>query len=349
MITTDCLQVLCSHLDLHTILSLLWTSQAIRSQIREIQPRIHDYVSFTLHEPSPSSLWKYVQLQSTSIRILDYANCGVWSPDALLMAFACYNVIYVWSQVTNQLVSTLTGHCDDIQTLAWSSDGLRLASCSNDHTILIWSGSSIKHILCEHSQTVWSIAFSADNTRLVSGSNDGKVCIWDMTTGLLIQVWQKADTPVHLVSISSDGVLVAIATNECTSYLWETLTSVTHTLPRHDAWLSSLTFSPDETQLVLGYDDGLVRIYNVHTLSLAVFIDSGPSWYRSTCLIAFSPNGSQIIRRFGDITIFNAATGTRLKTLDNYEGKCVLALQWSQHCISVITTKRKKIQLTHHK
>ena len=349
MITTDCLQVLCSYLDLHTILSLLWASQRVRSQIREIQPRIHDNVSFRLHEPSPQSLWKYMQLQSISIQFPAYANCGVWSSDALLMAFACDDVIYVWSQVTNQLVSTLIGHCDDIQTLAWSSDGLLLASCSNDHTILIWSGSSIKHILCEHSQTVWSIAFNADNTKLVSGSTDGKVCIWDMTTGLLIRVWQRAETHVHLVSISSDGVLVAIATNECTSYLWDTSTGITHTLHRHDAWLSSMTFSPDQTRLVLGYDDGLVRIYNVHTLSMTVLIHSGPIWYRGTCLIAFSPDGSQIIRRFGDIAIFNAATGTRLKTLDYNRGKCVLALQWSQHCISVITAKREKIQLIHHK
>jgi hypothetical protein len=114
MITTDCLQVLCPHLDLHTILSLLWTSQGVRSQSKEIQPRIHDRVLFQLHEPSLPSLWKHIQLESISIQFQTYAKCGVWSPHTLLMAFSCHKVIYIWSKVTNQLVSTLTGHLNDI-------------------------------------------------------------------------------------------------------------------------------------------------------------------------------------------------------------------------------------------
>ena len=346
MITTDCLHVICPHLDLHTILALLWSCQGIRSQIKEIQPRIHDNVLFRLHEPSPQSLWKHIQLETISIQFQTYAKCGVWSPHTLLIAYSCHKVIYIWSKVTHQLVSTLK-NLNDIQTLAWSSDGSLLASGSNDHAIVIWSGSSIKHRLCGHNKTVYSVAWSADNTKLVSGSTDGKVCLWDMTTGSLSQVWKREDEDtLSMVSISSDGSVVAIASLQSTSYLWHTSTGVTHVLPRTNEWLSSMTFSPDNTRVVFGYDTGLIRIYHVHTPSLLLSIEPESTLHRYNCLTAFNPDGSKIIRRHRDLTILDANTGIRLKTMNPTQASdidCVLDLQWSSNCISVLTAKINKI------
>ena len=42
--------------------------------------------------------------------------------------------------------STLMGHTDDVNSVAWSPDGTRLASGSDDKTVRIWEASTGKEL-----------------------------------------------------------------------------------------------------------------------------------------------------------------------------------------------------------
>src|ERR1051325_2707435 len=68
----------------------------------------------------------------------------------------------------------LRGHTDNIGGIAWSPDGLYLASPSDDKTIRIWharSGACV-HTLQGHTEPVRSVAWSPDSQRLASASDD---------------------------------------------------------------------------------------------------------------------------------------------------------------------------------
>jgi WD40 repeat protein len=78
---------------------------------------------------------------------------------------------------------TLEGHTLMVNTLAFSPNGARLASGSNDGTIKLWDPRTGEEVLTlrGHNSGVLSLAFSPDGHRLVSGSIDHTAKIWDAT------------------------------------------------------------------------------------------------------------------------------------------------------------------------
>ncbi len=71
-----------------------------------------------------------------------------WSPDGTRFAVGATrnygrspaktdHSVRIWS-ADHQLLATLDGHTDDVNTIAWSPNGKILASGSNDKTIRLW-------------------------------------------------------------------------------------------------------------------------------------------------------------------------------------------------------------------
>jgi WD40 repeat protein len=87
-----------------------------------------------------------------------------------------------------ELEYTLTGHSDDVKSVAFSPDGKILASGSRDNTIKLWDVATRRLIatLTGHSFGVISVAFSPDGKILVSGSSDRTIKLWDVATRRLI-------------------------------------------------------------------------------------------------------------------------------------------------------------------
>ena len=77
-------------------------------------------------------------------------------------------------------LKTLEGHLLQVLSVAYSPDGTRIISGSEDNTIKIWdanTGECLK-TLEGHSGWVRSVAFSPDGTKIISGSFDDTIKIW---------------------------------------------------------------------------------------------------------------------------------------------------------------------------
>ena len=79
----------------------------------------------------------------------------------------------IWDSATGKELFSLKGHAV-VEGVAFSPDGQRLASGSQDQTVKIWDSATGKELfsLKGHAGLVWSVAFSPDGQRLASGSDD---------------------------------------------------------------------------------------------------------------------------------------------------------------------------------
>lgn len=90
--------------------------------------------------------------------------------------------IYLWDLQTNQVLKTIPGHLQAVESICYSQDGKILASASNDKTIKLWDAHNYQEVitLIGHTKAVKSVVFSPDTKYLVSGSWDKTVKIWDV-------------------------------------------------------------------------------------------------------------------------------------------------------------------------
>ena len=83
----------------------------------------------------------------------------------------------------------LAGHSAAITSAAFSPDGSRAVTGSQDNTAKLWDAATGKEILSlpGHTQEVTSVSFSPDGRNVLTSSRDGTAIIW------LANDWRKAE------------------------------------------------------------------------------------------------------------------------------------------------------------
>ena len=73
----------------------------------------------------------------------------------------------------------------EVNSLAFSPDGERLASAGGDGAVKVWNSKTGKVIqtLDAHPDAAFSVAFHPDGKHLASVGADEQVKVWDLTTG----------------------------------------------------------------------------------------------------------------------------------------------------------------------
>ena len=80
--------------------------------------------------------------------------------------------IWLWDVATGQHKTTLTGHTDSVNSIAFSPDGETFASGSRDRTIRFWGTATGEHQRTfTNTNSVNSIAFSPDAKTLANGAD----------------------------------------------------------------------------------------------------------------------------------------------------------------------------------
>jgi dipeptidyl aminopeptidase/acylaminoacyl peptidase len=114
------------------------------------------------------------------------------------------------------------GHSGTVATAAFSPDGLRIVTASDDTTARIWDAATGRELvlLAGHSQPVTSAAFSSDGTRVVTSSYDKTARIWDATTGQQLMAMMQGDL-VETAAFAPDGRSIVTASDDKTADIWD--------------------------------------------------------------------------------------------------------------------------------
>ena len=200
--------------------------------------------------------------------------------------------------------ATRMGHTDRVRSVAFSMDGLRVVSGSDDRRARIWDAATgnCTGVLEGHTHWVRSVAFSVDGLRVVSGSHDQTGRMWDVATGDCTAVLKGHTGTVTTVAFSADGLQVVSGSRDGTVRMWDATADVcTAVFEGHTTWITSVAFSVDGTQVTSSDSSGHTQIWSTRARN-------GPD--NSTNSVALNPTQPPAI-----LSLPPGATPNQSKTL----------------------------------
>jgi WD40 repeat protein len=216
-----------------------------------------------------------------------------------------------WRDLLERLVLP---HEDHVRSAAFSPDGKRVVTASNDGTARLWdatTGQPIGEPLEGHA-AVTSAAFSPDGKRIVTASKDNTASLWDAATGQQIGEPLKGhEDAVNSAAFSPDGKRIVTASQDDTARVWDAATGqkIGEPLEGHDEAVTSAAFSPDGKRIVTASVDRTARVWDAATGKPIGQPLKGHS--EAVTSAAFSPDGKRIVTASQDNTarLWDAATG----------------------------------------
>ena len=201
--------------------------------------------------------------------------------------------------------AVLVGHTNWVNSAAWSPDGSRIVTASQDGTARIWnakSGAPLA-VLKGHTGSVNSAAWSPDGTRIATASKDNTARIWDAQSGAPLAVLEgHKDSLNGLLNAawSPDGTRIATASFDDTVGIWDAQSgALLAVLKEHTRWVNSAAWSPDGTRIATTSRDGTARIWDAQNGAPLAVLKGHTGSVNSA---AWSPDGLRIATASDDDT-----------------------------------------------
>jgi len=215
----------------------------------------------------------------------------------------------------------LEGHSDYVWSVAFSPNGLVLASGSDDNTIKLWdtaSGTEIR-TLKGHNGQVLSVAFSPDGRALASGSGDSSLKLWDTASGTEIITLNGHSNTVRCVAFSPDGGTLVSGSCDGTIKLWNIASGTEIRTLTGLSSVYSVAFSPDSDILASGEFGNTIELWDTASGKKIKALTGYFKWVES---VAFSPDGGTLASGGSDGTIklWDIVSGTEIRTLQGQSG-----------------------------
>ena len=202
-------------------------------------------------------------------------------------------------------------HEGRVSTAAFSPDGRRVVTASDDYTARIWdagTGLAVAPPL-RHQDRVRTAVFSPDGRRVVTASRDFTARVWDAVTGQPIGEPLQHGNDVESAAFSPDGRLIVTASADRTARMWDADTGRPAGAPlRHEKWVYAAAFSPDGRRIATASGDKTARIWDAAT-GLPII---APIRHDDMVVsVAFAPDSRRIVTTSFEKTarIWDADTG----------------------------------------
>jgi WD40 repeat protein len=225
--------------------------------------------------------------------------------------------VRLWDVATGKPRTILSGHKGGVTALAFSRDGLLLASGGRDGAIVIWdvSKGAQRASLNRHTDYVQSVAFSPDGKTLASGSNNDIIILWNVISGEPAEYLFAYTNGVSGVGFTRDGKELVSHGFNSTFIAWNLETpKYRNLLKGHSERVTALAISPDGATIASGSEDMTVRLWDVVSAQERAVLKGHSDGIEA---LAFSPQGTLASGAGHTTFIWDVKDGRQLIEIDN--------------------------------
>ena len=217
-----------------------------------------------------AKLWNVADVHGARVLRDLHPKCIAYFPSGADLAVGCSDgSVKIVRVASGAVVSELPSrHDGPVTAIAVFSDGQRVVSTGEDHSVRIWDVTSANApvVLPGHQASIRSVAISPDGRRLVTGDLQQKAIVWDLdhpTPKILFE------TAVHAENVED--------------------------VKPEDFSTFSVAISPDGKRIATSGEDSRIRMWNLDHLESAIFNVSCKSQGGVIPFMVFSPSGDRLM------------------------------------------------------
>lgn len=150
-----------------------------------------------------------------------------------------------------------------VSSIAYSSDGSKLALGFSNGQIRVWNTQNIEAqpVEMRHDKYVSSLAFNRDSMKLLTTSHDQSSKLWDSVTGACLVTFSGHTDAIHTGAISPDDKFVLTSSEDNTARIWNSKDGQLIARLPHDGTVLSTAFNHDGTLVLTASVDNTARLW----------------------------------------------------------------------------------------
>lgn len=211
----------------------------------------------------------------------DDMNCVAFSPDASMAAggFAD-SYVMLWSLKGAKLPSVLpsenvedvgsarrlVGHSGAVYGVSFAPNMRTLLSCSEDHTVRLWSLDTYTSLVCYrgHTEPVWDVAYGPFGHYFATASHDQTAMLWSTDHIYPLRIFAGHMSDVECVTFHPNGIYVLTGSADKTVRMWDVAKGAcVRVFIGHAGPVTAVAVSPNGRWVAAAGDDGVIVVWDI--------------------------------------------------------------------------------------